>query len=199
MPTTGMKCKTAVFGGSFDPIHLGHLHLLHEVAERTDIGHVILIPALISNFKQNSNPASFFQRVEMARLAIEDFKEIYPADNLALTVSTIEGDRGGISYSSDTVRALLPDYGVDGKLFFLIGDDILENLDKWHDFDYLKEHVIFICFPRDGVRRSAQGAEIIFVDAPVFPASSTKARAGDEGMLSKRVYAYAKDHGLYKA
>lgn len=199
MPTTGMKCKTAVFGGSFDPIHLGHLHLLHEVAERTDIGHVILVPTLISNFKQNSNPASFSERVMMANLAIEDFKEIYPDDDLALTVSTIEGDRGGISYSSDTVRTLLPDYGADGKLFFLIGDDILEKLDKWHDFDYLKEHVIFVCFPRDGLRRSVQDAEIIFIDAPVFPASSTKARAGDCGMLSKRVYAYAKDHGLYKA
>ncbi len=199
MPITGMKHRSAIFGGSFDPIHLGHLHLLHEVATRTDIGCVVIVPALISNFKQDSRPASFAQRVEMARLAIDDFHEIYPYDDIDLDVSTIEGERGGISYSSDTVRALLPEYGVDGRIFFLIGDDILENLDKWHDFPYLKEHVTFVCFPRNGVERSTHGADVVFVEAPVFEASSTQARAGVSGMLSKRVSAYAEHHGLYRA
>lgn len=197
MQSTEMKNKVALIGGSFDPVHLGHLMLFHSAWKYIGIEELVVIPALLSNFKQDRKPASFSDRAEMLLLSFQDYTEIYKDSDLKLTLSRAEGERGGISYTSDTVRALYDRYQVDGKVNFIIGDDLVSTLDRWHDFDYLKSHVRFFCFRRDDGDLRRIDAEIHFIDSDIYKASSTDARNGNDAILSRRVREYIDEHHLY--
>ncbi len=198
MPITGMKHRIALMGGSFDPPHIGHIHLMHEVATRTPITSLLLIPANVSNFKQDSSPASFENRLEMLSLAVEDFHELYPSDDLDVDISRWEGEKGGVSYTSETIRHFFSFYAYDGKVDFIIGDDILPSLEKWHDYSYIKNHVRFWCFSRKGSVVPPESSEIHMVESSIIEASSTEIREGSVEMLSKRVKAYIDERGLYR-
>ena len=199
------ETKIAVFGGSFDPVHLGHLFLLHCAVSMTDYESFLIIPAKVSNFKQDNRPqASDADRLNMLRLAIEDFRELYPEDSSArIEVSTMELERGGISYTSDTIRQLRLQNDTS-KIGLIMGDDHIEGLSRWHDFEYLRDNVEFlIC------RRNSQDStwnlpdDLCFralVPESVAPQSSSAIRtdlAGNLDYLSKRVREYVKAHDLY--
>ena len=199
MPITGMNSRrSAILGGSFDPIHVGHLFLMHEAYRLCGIERIILVPANISNFKQGKPPVSFERRFLMAGLAVEDYRELYPEDDLEIIVSPIEGERRGVSYSSDTVRELIPEYGVDGRISFIIGDDIPETLPLWHDWPYLREHVDYLCFRREGGAPCPDdGAHVSYIESDILESSSSSVRSGDHSGLSKRVRRYVEDEKLY--
>lgn len=199
MQNIGMKFKRAVIGGSFNPIHLGHLHLFHNISSLLSLETLCVIPTYLSNFKRDSRPVSFDERVAMLKLAILDYKELFPSDNMDIKLSTIEGERGGVSYTSDTIRALYSEYEERGKVNFCMGDDLLSSLDNWNDFEYLRENVRFICFTRDKSEHVTHGAEVIFINSPIFVASSSAIREGREELLSKRVKEYVDEHKLYRA
>ncbi len=199
MPTTGMKHSTALLGGTFDPVHSGHVHLFHEAYEKAGIRRLIVIPAYISNFKRGTRPASFEERADMLRLAFEDFHELYPDDGLELVLSLFEGERGGVSYTSETIRHFYDEAEEGGRVTFIIGDDIIPTLGKWHDFDYLRSHVRFLCFTRFGDVSDSTGAEVVFIRSEAFHASSSEVRAGNMGMLTRRVREYADENRLYRA
>lgn len=199
------ETKIAVFGGSFDPVHLGHLFLLHCAVSMTDYESFLIIPAKVSNFKQDNRPqASDADRLNMLRLAIEDFRELYPEDSSAhIEVSAMELERGGISYTSDTIRQLRLQNDTS-KIGLIMGDDHIEGLSRWHDFEYLRDNVEFlIC------RRNSQDStwnlpdDLCFralVPESVAPQSSSAIRtdlAGNLDYLSKRVREYVKAHDLY--
>ena len=80
MPTIGMKPKSALMGGSFDPPHIGHMHIFHEVAELTPFDGLLVMPARISNFKQGTHPAAFEDRYRMLSLLADDYRAEYPDD-----------------------------------------------------------------------------------------------------------------------
>ena len=199
MPITGTRLRTALMGGSFDPPHLGHMHIMHEVAQLTPIRRLLIVPTNISNFKQESRPASFSDRARMLELLISDYREIYPSDGLEVGISRWEGENGGISYTADTVRHFLPLIADGGRVNFIIGDDILPTLAGWHDYGFLKDHVRFWCFSRNGRVSPPDGADIIMISCEMLTASSTGIRNGDERMLSERVRNYIHEHDLYRA
>lgn len=199
MPTTGKKSNVALFGGSFDPVHLGHLHLLHEVYLNTDIRTVVIIPSLVSNFKRRGGVGSFSDRYNMLSLAIEDYRDIYPEDkNFDLVISRVEEERGGISYTSETIKHFLPIYGQDGRISFLMGDDLLKDLEFWHDSDYLRTHVRFFVFSREDEISSPEGFDITLLKTPVYTASSSAIRKGEFDLLPERVREYIERNGLYR-
>lgn len=198
MPFTGMRHKSALIGGTFDPVHIGHLHLFHNIYEYCGIRRLYVVPALISNFKQNTHPASFEDRLNMLELASEDYHDIFPDDSFEIIISDFEGRRGGVSYTSETVKAFFDEAEDSGRVNFAIGDDLLADLDKWHDFDYLKSHVHFICFTRNSSEAITHGAEIEFIPSPVFEASSTDVRSGRLDIVSERVRSYINEHQLYR-
>ena len=200
MPTTETKPRIALLGGTFDPVHLGHVHLFHEAYAVAGISRLIVIPVFISNFKRGTHPASFAERAEMLRLAICDYRDIYPEDRMEVEISLYEGEKGGVSYTSETIRAFYDEAADCGKVNFIIGDDLIASLGSWHDIAYLRSHVRFICFTRLGnAVENTSGAEVVFIRSDVFHASSSEVRAGERGMLSPRVRKFVDENKLYGA
>ena len=200
MPTTGnpTRNRCAIFGGTFDPPHMGHLHIFHQVALLGRFSSLIVIPAKISNFKLGTHPAAFEDRYRMLSLLADDYRAEYPDDGLRIVLSDYEGMKEGISYSSDTVRHFFPEIAYDGKVDFIIGDDHLDALAGWHDWEYLRTHVRFICFTRNrGLHRIPDAVECI--ESPVLHASSSAIRSGRLEMLTPSVRRYIDDHQLYRA
>ena len=202
--------RIAILGGSFDPVHLGHLFLLHCAVSMTDYSRFLLVPAKLSNFKRDSAPkASDKDRLEMLKLALMDYHDIYSQDfdgrygNPDIEISTMELDRGGVSFTSDTVRSLREDgYSEIG---LIMGDDHIGGLCRWHDFGYIRDNVEFLICRRDpggpqwdrlpdGIRyRTLEPEEL-------YPQSSSAVRsdvAENLGFLSERVKTYVKANGLY--
>jgi nicotinate-nucleotide adenylyltransferase len=117
--------KLGIFGGSFDPIHYGHLLLAECAREQLALDQVWFVPAAIAPHKQNrTTETTPRQRIEMLELAI--------AGNEAFRISTIEIDRGGVSYTVDTLQAI-KDQQPDAELFLLMGADSLRDLLTWRE------------------------------------------------------------------
>lgn len=199
------KAKVAVLGGSFDPVHLGHLFLLHCAISMTDYRRFLIIPAKVSNFKQDSRPqASDADRLTMLRLALEDFRDLYPEDSGAgIEISTMELERGGVSYTSDTIRELKIQLD-DPMIGLIMGDDHISGLTRWHDFDYLKQNVEFLICRRESSMSNWKLPEDIcyraLIPSDIAPQSSSAIRTDLEGnldYLSRRVREYVKANNLY--
>lgn len=116
--------RLGIFGGSFDPIHNGHLRLAECCAEQADLEAVWFVPAAVQPHKPQGPVASDVDRVAMLRLAL--------ADRAALGLSLIEIDRGGVSYTVETLRELRQAHP-DAELFFLMGADTLADLPHWRE------------------------------------------------------------------
>lgn len=136
--------KIGIFGGTFDPIHIGHLRSVEETADRLHLDRIFLIPAARPPHKPRSDMASFPDRLEMTRLAVED--------NRLIEVLDVEGARSGPSYSVDTLENLAGDMGSDVNLFFLLGMDAFLDIESWHRYRRLFELAHFVVFSRSDKR-----------------------------------------------
>ncbi len=116
--------KLGILGGSFDPVHLGHLLLADFAREAADLDQVLFIPAGISPLKPEGPRAKDRQRLEMLQLAI--------GGNPGFQVSTQELQREGISYTVDTLEAIHAEHPAD-DLFLLLGSDSLQDFGRWKD------------------------------------------------------------------
>ena len=133
--------RIGLFGGSFDPVHLGH-HLVAQAAlEEMNLDRVVFIPAAQSPFKPGTNPAPARRRVQMLRLAL--------ATQPRFEVDEQEIWRGGVSYTIDTVCDFHRHFP-DAALFYLIGTDHVSQLPKWREAEALARMVEFIVIPRPG-------------------------------------------------
>lgn len=116
--------RLGVYGGSFDPVHLGHLLVAENCREQQKLDEVWFIPAATSPHKKHAAPAEPRHRLEMLKLAIgghEPFR-----------VSTLEIDRGGVSYTVDTLEALHAE-DPSREMFLILGADALDDLPSWKD------------------------------------------------------------------
>lgn len=205
--------RTAMVGGSFDPVHLGHLHLIHAVLTRTDYRRIILVPVAHNNFKRDQRPAPADDRLAMLRLAVDAYASLYPDDPpREIVVDDCELVRGGVSYTADTARDIKGRYALEGKLGVVMGDDLVSGLPAWHAFDELKRMVAFVVIRRQSVTPVVpQGVDIQFVGGDVFEDSSSEIRAQlaslgpDEPMpeetkalMPKGVAEYVEAHRLYR-
>jgi nicotinate-nucleotide adenylyltransferase len=135
MARAAMVEKRGVMGGSFDPIHIGHLSICQQVAEHIGLSKVVLMPAAIPPHKRCAEMAPAEDRLAMCRLAVKNLK--------GLEVSDLEIRRGGISYTIDTVRELRKAWGPDVEIHWIIGSDMLADLPKWKDVSELLKLVRF--------------------------------------------------------
>lgn len=132
--------RLGLLGGSFNPIHNGHLTIAHHVLERMQLSGVLFIPNGDPPHKRDGSLAPAKARVEMVRLAI--------ADSPRFMMSDIEIQRTGKSYSIDTVRALQNHYGPSTELFFIIGLDAFLDFPTWREPHELLKICHFVVVPR---------------------------------------------------
>jgi nicotinate-nucleotide adenylyltransferase len=123
--------RLAIFGGSFDPVHNGHLALALACQREVALDEVWFTPTAIQPLKQHGPLASNNHRVEMLRLAIES-EPGGPPPRLTWRVCTLEVDRGGPSYTVDTLRQIHEELP-ETELFFLIGADAVRDVPKWRE------------------------------------------------------------------
>lgn len=119
--------RIALFGGSFNPVHNGHLNLVKETAEKNSIDRVFVIPTYVSPFKKDSSGfvADGKDRLEMCRLAFEGLPYV--------TVSDYEISQAEVSYSINTVTHFHQKFP-DDELFFIMGSDMLLSFDRWYRY-----------------------------------------------------------------
>jgi nicotinate-nucleotide adenylyltransferase len=131
--------RIGLYGGSFDPIHCGHLILARQALEDLTLDRVIFIPAAESPFKANHSGAPAVDRFTMVELAIQGDPSFF--------VDPLEIKRKPPSYTIDTARAYRSQYP-DDSLFFLVGEDHVEALSKWNEFEELDSLVEFAILSR---------------------------------------------------
>lgn len=187
-----------LLGGSFDPVHNGHVALV-RAALAGGMDRVVLIPAAQAPLKPSAVRATAEDRLAMLRLAVEDCA--------GAEVSDIEIRRGGVNYTIDTVRALRAVHP-DDRLFWIIGADQLARLGEWREAAALVREVEFLCAVRPGheLREPADlpGLRWRRLEGPEWNVSSTELRrraaegAELQGLMPNKTIEYLQGNRLYR-
>ena len=183
--------KIAIVGGTFDPIHNGHLQVITDVAKKFE--KVIVIPTGNPWLKDHTPIATGEQRVAMAQIAINSL-------NLGekVQVSAIEVKRSGPSYAIDTVNELSKIYP-DCQFTLVLGSDAASNLSKWHRSDELQKLVEVLVVKRPGVNSSS--FEEIEISAPDLSSTQIRDKVANSQDISEfvtqTVASFIKEHHLY--
>ena len=197
--------KIGILGGTFDPVHNGHLEIAGAVKHTLGLDRVIFIPARQSPFKADHAATPAESRLEMLRLAV--------ASNHDYDVSTIEIERPGTSYTVDTISELKKQYGADSELFFIMGWDSLEKFVEWREPERIIEECFIVAVPRPGCSKPdleqlqakvpGIAARAIFTEGPLVDISSTDIRdmvsRGQpiDHLVPEVVAEYIREHRLY--
>lgn len=134
--------KWGLLGGTFDPIHFGHLRAAEEMLKIFDLNRIIFIPSSHPPHKLEAEITSFYHREQMAQLAIEG--------NVAFSFSDVENLKPGKSYSVETVEYILNKYMEDLELYFIIGQDAFQAITTWKDWEKLLLLCNFAVMTRPG-------------------------------------------------
>lgn len=160
--------RRALFGGSFDPVHPGHVAIARAAVEQAGLDQVIFLPAAQSPLKSHGPQATGAQRMEMLEAALKDMHWAQ--------VSDWELGRPGPSYSWQTARHFREAAGSDVSWFWLMGEDQWDQLERWQNWQQLSADVIFLVFTRAGrTPGSREGVRAQFLSGE-FPGSSTAIR-----------------------
>lgn len=201
--------KLGVLGGSFDPIHLGHLILAEQMREHFALERVLFVPAKVPPHKRCVRLASPEDRLEMVRLAISGHPQF--------EVSDIEIHREGPSYTIDTIRALRKEHGPSAELYFIVGSDTVRELPSWHRVNELVRECRFLIGarpghegrPREALAEILTGSELADVERRTLRIRLIEISATD---IRKRIHAgqsirylvpqaveqYIREHNLYR-
>ena len=195
--------RLAVLGGSYNPIHIGHLMLADAVALRYGYDTVAFVPAFLSPFKDGHSGCTAEDRLAMVKLAI--------ADNPAFYCEPCEIQRQGVSYTIDTLKFLKKKFPeCEGKIGLIIGDDLLEGFSGWREAEHIPDYADIIVGNRiidrySTIQASSAGkAPHLRVDNALLPVSSSGIRAAIKEKKSWRylvpsaVYSYIKEQKLYE-
>lgn len=197
--------KIGILGGSFNPIHNGHILLAKAAYDEYKLDRIIFIPSGVQYFKKNIKMPPGSNRLDMVNLAIEDYPYFESSD--------MEIMRPGDTHTVDTLRELHDVYP-DAELFFITGADILYSIETWVEPDAILELTSLIVSVRNGVMipemekkaeelKNRFNAQIYFLQTPNFEVSSTlireqiKAKGDVSNYISPKITEYIKEHELY--
>lgn len=194
---------TAVFGGTFNPPHIGHYQMLEALENSEIVEKILLMPDRVPPHKICDFLAADSDRIEMCRIMAQDFSKA--------ELCLIEFERAGKSYSYDTV-SLLKTRFPEIELAFVCGGDMLMSFEKWYKFEELMKLVPFIVFGRSDIlpeelkfkvnQLSNMGMKIIPMKEKITAAASSQIRKniGESAeLLPIKVYNYIKEKGIYSA
>ncbi len=136
--------KLGILGGTFDPIHLGHLRTAEEIGQKLNLDKVYLIPSASPPHKTQDPITSFHHRLTMARRAV--------VDSPLLEAIDLEGRRPGLSYSIETLKEFHNLFSPDPELFFILGTDAFLEITIWKEYRNLFDHAHFVIIQRAGYK-----------------------------------------------
>ncbi|VEU77862.1 nicotinate-nucleotide adenylyltransferase [Mycoplasmopsis columbinasalis] len=182
--------KIGLFGGSFNPVHKGHLEIARLASKQLELDQIIFIPAAKNPFKKKQSIADSQDRINMLNLAL--------ADEPNFTVSEFETKRGGVSYTFETIRYFRQKFPND-QLFFLMGSDLLPKLNKWEYIEEIAANCQLVAFRRSKQinRINAKRFNVILLKNPLFEESSTAIRSGHLEYCDDKVASYIGANFLY--
>jgi len=218
--------RVAIYGGTFDPVHNGHIEVARRVLQLFELDQVIFVPASVPPHKRNANITSAFHRFAMLALATEM--------DQSLLVSTIELDAPEQPYAVETVERVRHALGPKTELFFLMGADSWLEITSWHEWQRLLGLCHFIIVTRPGsdlrrvdhskmptrivdvlgrgrrqlttMRKGIEEPHVLLTDAAMVDISATRIRSAAQSsdsaalktMVPPQVADYIEKHGLYK-
>ena len=194
---TGPGLRIGLFGGAFDPVHVGHLRVAESFLNSHLIDELHLLPTAYPPHKKNQKSTSFHHRFRMLQIAFSGY------DNVV--ISDIENRLPKPSYTLQTIEFLQGQHP-ENLYFLCIGEDNLATFHKWHKYETILQKVTLLVASRPGTDSSSQSKEIlervIFIDHPEIEVSSTDIRnqkhlrkSGQS--LPESIIAYIQRHNLY--
>lgn len=201
----GAPARLGIMGGTFDPIHFGHLACAEQAREAFGLNGVVFIPTGRPAFKRDRAVTDGSVRLAMCRAAV--------ADNPAFDVSPMEVDRPGLTYAVDTLRVLRAHYPANVELVFIAGADAVLSIARWHESEEVARLARFAAATRPGftvtdafkeelARRGAFTVDYFEVTALAISSSYLRERAaaGDtlRYLTPEPVRALIEEHGLYR-
>ncbi len=189
--------KTALYFGSFNPIHIGHLIIAEYVVENSDVDDLWFVISPSNPLKKKETLLNSAQRYFMTQIAIEDDPRFKACD--------IEFKLPFPSYTAVTLAKLTELYP-DIQFVILMGEDNLQNLNKWRNYEYILEHFEILVYPRPG----SQGGNlknhphVKYISAPMMEISATQIREAIKNrrkvqyLLPEKVKQYIEDMGVYR-
>ncbi len=187
--------RIGILGGTFNPIHYGHLILGEQVLVQLKLDRVIFVPTFIPPHKSNKDVIGSKDRLNMIKLAV--------SGNGHFTVSDLEISREGMSYTVDTLRQIKRKYP-SGELFFICGSDLVSEIPKWKDVGEIYKLAKFVLAKRPGFGKRLSGKPFLKIDVAQVDISSSLIRALVKRDRSIRyltpanVVRYIEKRGLYK-
>jgi nicotinate-nucleotide adenylyltransferase len=193
-----------ILGGTFNPPHMGHLVMAQEALDQLDLDRVVFMPVAVPPHKEAREDPGAAARLELCRLAV--------AHDDRFEVSTLEIERGGASFTVDTLREL-HDVEPEHDLTFIVGGDMAQSLPAWREPEAILRLARLAVAEREGVRREDiarrleplhDGDRVVFFDMPrIDVSSSTIRRRVAEGrpvryLVPDAVAAAIAEHGLYR-
>lgn len=155
-----------VFGGSFDPVHYGHLHNARAIKQELGLDKLLLVPCKTPVHKQGLH-FSTEQRLHMLALAVQTFSD--------LSIDTQEISRQAPSYTIDTLKQIKQKYP-QKKIFFIMGSDSFISLHTWKDYQQLSQYAQLVVLPRKGDKVQSD-TTVYFAKTPLVDISSTQIRS----------------------
>jgi nicotinate-nucleotide adenylyltransferase len=199
------KVKIGVLGGTFDPVHTGHVLMAEEAMDALDLSEVLFIPAGQPLLKPRQEITGAEHRLEMLKLAIEG--------KARLSICMLEIERPGPSYTVDTLAELKAQREVDTGIYFIIGWDRLAQLPQWHEPERLLQICYLVAMPRpecpqpdaEALEKELPGfsSRVVWLDKPRVDISASDIRErvakgrGFEHMVPRLVAEYIKTKKLY--
>lgn len=188
--------KTALLGGSFNPLHNGHLFIAEEI--RTELGYerIVFVPAYNAPHKSIAAGAGRADRLQMLKSAV--------AENPSFICDDVELERKGTSYTVDTVRYIASEYDTAGRVGLIIGDDLLEGFHTWKEAGALAEMTSIIVLHRETSQRKPFVHDHVYIENTILPISSSEIRNRIRSgkafryLVPEPVYRYIKAHELYR-
>ena len=190
--------RIGIFGGTFNPPHIGHTRLAEHFVNELKLDRLLVIPTFQPPHKDSNNLASGEDRVNMCMLAFPD-----------AVISTIELNRGGKSYTYDTLCELKEQYPGD-ELFFIVGSDMLLSFNRWYKYNEILDMITLCAADRVDDGKELEMPEflmdkrVVITTLPAFELSSTQIREcikngeSTRGMLDEAVRFYIDEKGLYR-
>jgi len=194
---TTKRSRLGLFGGTFDPIHLGHIMMAEDALRAANLDQIIFLPAYSSPLREKDSETPAADRLDMVRLAVADYPQ-FSADDFDIR-------KGRRVYSAETVRYMREKHP-NAELHFLIGFDQLAKLSQWREIDFLRHELTFICAQRgdEGINPADYGNGFFFLPPRRIDISSTeireRSRKGESvrSLIPKLVAEYLEDEPLYR-